>query len=448
MPNRTTVLLLTCCFILLFTAPLQRTLFAQAPTASNSAVPHAWVIPVEGTVDLGMAEFIRRAADEAVQNNADVLLLEMNTFGGRVDAAAEIRDHLLSVPLHTVAFVSKRAISAGALIALATNSIVMAPGATMGAAQPSPLDEKVLSYVRAEFASTAASQGRNERIAEAMVDASVSIEGLVESGEILTLTAQQAMEHGFIDFVADSRQQALDFFGYDKATVVEQRMTWTEQVLRFLTEPVVAQILLTIGFLGLLAEITSPGWGIPGSLGIVSLVLFFGSRFVVGVLGFGVIALFIVGLILLLIELFIIPGFGIVGVLGIAAIGTSLFLSFPEPAVAFQALAITALATIILIVLFLRRFQNAALWGGIVLKDNLLDSDDQPVAQHDEYLHKCGIAVTPLRPAGKVQIEDEILDAVSEGQFIKKGQQVQVIQAESMRLVVRSGTKSPDDIHE
>lgn len=420
--------------VVVFVSLLVAGALAQSPGTAPGVV---WVIPVEGTIEPGLSEFVLRALRDARQAGAALILLEINSFGGRVDAATEIRDAIFASPVPTAAFVADRAISAGALIALATERIVMKPGATFGAAQPQPLDEKTLSYVRAEFEATAEGRGRDPLIAAAMVDASVVVEGLSGPGQILTLTAASALARGYADFVASSRREALELLGYGGAPVVEAAPTWAEQVVRFLTDPLVAQILLIVGVLGLIAEVTSPGWGVGGTVGLIALALFFGSRFIVGILGVEAILLFLVGLVLILVELFVIPGFGIAGVLGLAGIGASLFFSFPDPRTAFQALAITAVAIVVTVVIFLRRFQGAALWGRLILTQKQEEEYRPTAADYSHLVGAVGVVRTQLRPAGRIEIDGEYYDAVSEGQMVAPGTAVRVVLVEGSRIVVR-----------
>lgn len=407
---------------------------AQAPAAPGTV----WVIPVEGTIELGLADFIKRVVSEAEAREVALLLFEINTFGGRVDAATEIRDAIIRTHVPTAAFITERAISAGALVALAADTIVMAPGATFGAAQPEPLDAKTLSYVRAEFEATAERQGRDPRVAAAMVDADVAIEGLVEAGQILTLTTARAVEHGFADHVAATRREALAALGLAGATVVVRQPGLAERVVRFFTHPVVAQILLVIGFIGLLAELASPGWGLPGSVGLACLALFFGSRLLTGLVGVEAVLLFVLGIVLVLLELFVVPGFGVLGIGGLVAMGAGLFMAFPDARTAVQALAIVAVALVALILLFLKRFQRSALWGRLVLKHEQKDEEYRAAADYSTLLGREGTAETTMRPAGRIKIGGEYYDAVSEGEFIPQGQAVRVVKVEGSRIVVRS----------
>lgn len=406
-----------------------------------------WVIPVKGTVETGLAEFVRRSVQDAHEADAGLILVEINTFGGRVDAATEIRDILLQSTVPTAVYISDRAISAGALIALAGQRILMTPGATIGAAEPRPADEKTISYVRAEFEATAERMGRDPQVAAAMVDTSVVIDGIVAAGQILTLTAAKAAEIGFIDHVAETRSEALNVLGYHNREIVEASPTWAERFVRFVTEPTVSQILLVIGYLALLAELTSPGWGLPGFVGVIFLGLFYGSRLITGLVGIETILLAFLGIVLIIVEIFLIPGFGIAGILGIGALGASIYYAFPDPSSALNALAITAVLLVVAAILLLRSVDRLARWKHIVLKTDLGGAEYTPVKGEERMLlvGKQGVATTPLRPAGIIEIDGEPYDAVSEGSFIPQGVPVRVVKVESTRIVVRPSKEQTDN---
>ncbi len=306
-------------------------------TLAQDKRPVVYVAPVEGIIDLGLAPFIKRVLDEATAAGAVAVVLEINTFGGRVDAAVQIRDSLLNARVRTIAFVNKRAISAGALIALAAQDLVMAEGGTIGAATPVQLGqpgekaeavgEKTVSYVRKEFRATAESRKRPPLLAEAMVDADVVIRGITEKGKLLTLTTDEAVKHKLVDQRADTLESALDKLGLGTPELRRAAPNWAENVVRFLTNPVVSSLLITIGMLGIILEIRTPGFGVPGALGITSLSLFFWGHWLVQLAGWEEVLIGVAGVILLLLEVLVIPGFGVAGMLGIAAIIASLILS-------------------------------------------------------------------------------------------------------------------------
>ena len=304
---------------------------------AQQARPVVYLVPIEGVIDLGLAPFVERNLDEAAVNGAAAVILEIDTFGGRVDAAVLIRDALLRSTVKTVAFINKRAISAGALISLAAEHIVMAEGGTIGAATPvqigmpgapaQPVEEKTVSYMRKEFRATAETRKRPPLLAEAMVDADVEVPGLIEKGKLLTLTTDEALEHKLADFRADRLDGVLSLLKLKNAEIHRAKETWAESLVRVLTHPIVSGVLIAVGTLGILVEIQSPGFGVPGSIGLTSLALFLWGHWLVRLAGLEEFLLIGIGLILLAIEVFLIPGFGIFGGLGIAALLGGLGLS-------------------------------------------------------------------------------------------------------------------------
>src|SRR5688572_3648734 len=212
-------------------------LMAQTPT------PVVYVVPIEGIIDLGLAPFLSRTIREAKEAGAAAVLLDINTFGGRVDAAVAMRDTLLNAPVRTIAFVNQRAISAGALIALASETLIMAEGGTIGAATPvvgggsgetQPADEKSVSYVRKEFRATAEVRKRPPAFAEPMVDADVEIAVVVAKGKLLTLAASEALEHRVAELTAPTVEAALAVAGIVGAETRHARQTGAETLVRFL----------------------------------------------------------------------------------------------------------------------------------------------------------------------------------------------------------------------
>ena len=266
-----------------------------APRLGHTGRPVVYVVPIAGVIDLGLAPFVDRVLEVAAGADATAVILEINTFGGRVDAAVLIRDALLRARVRTVAFVNKRAISAGALIALAAETIAMADGGTIGAATPvemglpgapaQPVAEKTVSYMRKEFRATAESRKRPPVLAEAMVDADVEIPEVIAKGKLLTLTTEEALQHQLADVRADSLAALLQSLDLTGADVRMASQTWAETLVRFLTHPVVSSLLMTLGMLGLIVELRTPGFGVPGALGLTSLGLFFWGHWLVRLAG-------------------------------------------------------------------------------------------------------------------------------------------------------------------
>ena len=406
-----------------------------APVASKGPI---YGVYIHGNIEGGLAAYAERAIRQAREAHARAIVFSIDTFGGRVDAATEIRDLILGLDIPTVAFIKGRAWSAGALIALACEKIVMSPGSSIGAAETIPREEKNISALRGEFEATAESRKRDPKVASAMVDADVEIKGLVDRGKILTLSAEKAKKVGFIDALASSPEEALKAVNIPGGDIIFVPVRVSEKIARFVTDPVVSSLLLALGFLGLLAEITTPGWGVPGTLGTLMLALFFGGRVIAGIAGLWAVAIFLIGVILLLIELFAIPGFGITGIAGILAILASLFMSFNDMAEAAGTISIAFLITITGGAFIVTRLGRSPFWGRLVLSHRQEKSEGYVSSEERaSYLGATGRTLTVLRPAGVILIGDKKLDAISEGEYIPRGVVVTVIHAEGGKLMVR-----------
>lgn len=400
------------------------------------------VVPIKGTIEYGVAAFLKRALAHAQDIGASAVLLEIDTFGGLVAAATEMRDAILESRVPVMGLVHGRAWSAGALLALSCEKLAMQAGSSMGAAESIPKDEKTISALRAEFEATARARGRDPKVAAAMVDVDIEIPGVVGKGKLLALAAEDAYDLGMCDAVVSGRPEALAMFGYGGASIVEMRPSFAELIARGVTYPLVAEILLTVGFLGIIVELLTPGFGIPGTVGLVSLALFFGGRMVAGLAGWEVVALFIVGFVLLAIEALVLPGFGVAGVLGIVAIFASLFLSFPTAAEALTVVTVAIFATLLLTIAFLvllssRRGPDRGPLAGLILRESEKSEEGYvPASRMDGLLGKTGIALTKLRPAGIVKIEGQRVDAISEGEWIEEHTRVRVVRVEGAKVVV------------
>lgn len=415
-----------------------------------------YVAPIEGVIDLGLAPYVQRVLDTAAADGAAAVVLEINTFGGRVDAAVQIRDALLDSRVRTIAFVNKRAISAGALISLATETIVMADGGTIGAATPvqmgqpgagsQPVAEKTVSYVRKEFRSTAESRKRPLLVAEAMVDADVVIPGLVDKGKLLTLTTEEALKYKLADFRADTVEDALQRSGLGGAQLRRLAPNWAENLVRFLTHPVVSSLLITVAMLGIIIELRTPGFGIAGGLGVGSLGLFMWGHWLVQLAGWEELLLALVGVVLLALELLVIPGFGIAGVLGILALLAGLVLSMLGPGNTAQFVMLVSGRVVLSIVfaliasLMLLRLMTRLPFGRRMILDTGLAADKGYASGPESdmrWLGKRGVAHSMLRPAGIADIEGERVDVVSNGEMIDAGRPIEVIRVDGNRVVVR-----------
>jgi membrane-bound serine protease (ClpP class) len=417
-----------------------------------------YVIPIDGVIDLGLAPYVERTLAEAAAQQAAAVVLDINTFGGRVDAAVLIRDALLRTPVRTVAFVNKRAISAGALISLAATSIVMAEGGTLGAATPvavgapgggaQPVEEKTVSYMRKEFRATAEARKRPPLLAEAMVDADVEVPGISEKGKLLTLTTDEALQHGVADARADTLEAALAAVGLRDAEVQRIPQTWAETLVRILTHPVLSSILLAIGMLGLIIEVQTPGVGLPGGVGLICLGLFFWGHWLVALAGWEELLLMGTGVVLLVVEIFITPGFGVAGLLGIGALLGGLGLSVVGAGATWEVMlraggrvAASLLLAVVGAAVMLRALPRLPFGRRLVLEEELTAQAGyaSPPESDRRWVGKHGTTLTPLRPAGIAEFDGERVDVVSEGVFLEAGQPIQVLRVDGNRIVVRSG---------
>ena len=406
---------------------------------------------IEGEIDLGLAPYITRVVNEAEENNASAIIFKINTFGGRVDAATQIKDAILSSKILTIGFINNRAISAGALIALSCNKIVMVPGSSIGAAtvvdqSGEKVGEKYQSYMRSEMRSTAERNGRRTDIAEGMVDERVVIPGLTDSTHLITLTSEEAYKYKIADTLITDYKNVLAAFDLKNAEVIQVKSNWAEEVVRFLNNPIISSILIMIGFFGLMAEIKTPGWGLPGTARLIALTLFFGSSYILQLASMLEILLFILGLILLLAEIFIIPGFGITGISGIALILVSIFLALlgSDPfldmrSVSMAIIQISASMVAALIgIFFLAKFlpKTSAFSRLVLAETQNADKGFVSFPSDTNLIGKTGIAFTTLRPGGTALIDDKKVDVVADSEYIEKDKKIKVIRVEGIKVVV------------
>ena len=413
-------------------------------------------IKLEGMIDPGVAAFMERVIEDAEADEVDAIVFEIDTFGGRVDAATVIRDAILDANALTIAFVNKRAISAGALISLACDKIVMTQASTMGATTPvdgsgTKGSDKTVSYMRAEMRATAERTGRDVKIAEAMVDERIDVPGLsAEAGRPATLTTEQALNYQIADETAETLIDLLKIYDLGDAEIVEIELNWAEHVLRILTNPVVTSILLAVAMFGLISEVRTPGWGIGGTLSLVALGLFFGSHLIVHLAEWQELGLFAAGLALLILEVVAIPGFGLVGLAGVGAMLASLVMtqlgdyqlwSIDEIAVVSGRLAASMIGAIVLSVVLLRSLSKFAAFNRLVLQSETPAADGYVSSsrEHDvDLVGSEGVSVSDLRPAGIGLIAGERIDVMTDGEFIEAQRVIVVVEARGSRVVVKA----------
>lgn len=436
-------------YIVLFIALLS----SQSPANAQNV----YVAPITGTIERGIAAFVTRVMADAESEGAAAVIFEIDTPGGALDAALTIRDAILYSDIKTIAFINPRAISAGALISLATNHIVMVDGGTIGAAtavdqQGNKASEKIISYFRNEMKATAEKTGRSSKLAEGMVDEDVDIEGLAPKGKLLTLTTDEAVENGIAEFkITDTKRSeqllaVLKHYQLEDANILRQTTNWSEVVVRWLTYPVVASLLMSLGFLGLIFEIQSPGWGIGGTLGLICLGLFFGSHLLVHLADWSEVMLFVLGIILVILDLFFVAGFGVLGIPGIGLMMVSLFLSLmgrtelwtlSTISDALTPLLAAMILTTILAIIMIRALPRSAFWDRLVLATEEKASDGYRSSPYEDLKGATGIARTDLRPGGTGEFNGRRISVATEGNFLEKDTPITVIEIEGSSIIVR-----------
>ncbi|GAC1656303.1 MAG: NfeD family protein [Vulcanimicrobiaceae bacterium] len=404
---------------------------AFAATGSQDVV----VVPIHGTIDEGMAHLVQRAVSEANAGGAKAIVLDIDTFGGLVSAATEIRDAMLDAKAPTYAFVSRRAWSAGALVTLSAQHIGMAPGSSIGAAEPIPTTIKTISALRGEFESTAMRNHRDAKIAAAMVDPNADAPDYKKHGAILTLDAQDAKRAHIADSIEATQSEFLGK-NHIAGTLQTAQYTWGEELARFATSPQVSGLLLTIGMLGLLIEMQTLH-GIAGFIGVSAFALFFGTHLYAGFSNGLVIALAVLGVLGILYELHVVPGHGAPGIIGGILLLLSVLLAFGIPFffIAVQTITPALVWTVGLIWAATRALpENAFLkritFAGVQGPDYVTSSDFRHLRG------QIGSAASFLRPAGKATIDGQRIDVLTEGDFIPAGTPIRVTRVEGARIFV------------
>jgi membrane-bound serine protease (ClpP class) len=414
----------------------------------------------------------KRAIEEAESLGADFIIIRMNTYGGLLDAADSIRTKILNSRIPVFVFIDNNAASAGALISIACDSIYMRPGGSIGAATVvnqtgEVVPDKYQSFMRSTMRATAEAHGRDTvisgndtivqwhrdpRIAEAMVDPSIYIEGIIDTGKVLTLTAEEAIQYGFCEGTAENIEQVIELAGIENYEIRQHTLTALDKVIGFLLNPLISGLLIMVIVGGIYFELQSPGIGFPIAAAATAAVLYFAPLYLEGLAENWELVIFLVGILLIAVEIFAIPGFGVAGISGILLVITGLTLAMVDNLVfdldwniAFAEvikkffIVITSMFLSFILSLYIGKqlftsstFAGLALDSTLEVKDGFLGVEGQT----RNLVGKTGLAESVLRPSGKVVIEDEIYDALSEYGFINKGEKVRVIKYEGGQIHV------------
>lgn len=406
----------------------------------------------------------QKAFEEAEALNAELILIQMNTYGGMVDVADSIRTKILNSKIPVYVFINNNAASAGALISIACDSIYMVPGSNIGAATVvnqtgEVMPDKYQSYMRSMMRSTAEANGRDPQIAQAMVDPRISIPGVIDSTMVLTFTPSEAIANGFCEAELKSISDLLHRLHIENYQIEKQELTFIDRIIRFLINPMVSGLLIMLIVGGIYFELQSPGIGFPLAAAFFGAVLYFAPHYIEGLAEHWEIVVFIVGLILLALEIFVIPGFGVSGILGILFIVASLALAmvrnigfdFELPDItqliySLLYVSVASLGGLAIAYYTTNKLFGTTRFGELSLMTVQKNEEGYSIKEssYTKMVGSKGIAQTILRPSGKVKIENSFYDAVAKIGYIEKGEKIKVVAYENAQLIVMKLDKSED----
>lgn len=421
-----------------------------------------FVVKLRGDVNPVMNRYTKLALEEAKAIEADVVLLDMDTYGGAVNDADDIRTRILNFDLPIHVFINKNAASAGALISIACDSIYMAPGSSFGAStvvdqQGKVVPEKYQSFMRSKMRSTAEAKGRDPEIAAGMVGKELSS----EKAEVISFTPKEAVENDYCEGIVSSIDELiieqLDISNY---RVVEFELSTTEQVIHWFLSPAVKSILVMLILGGLYLELQSPGVGLPLGVALIAVALYFVPSYLHGFLGVWELAIFFIGVALLLVEVFVLPGFGVAGILGIIMMITGLvmsmlnndgfnfdFVSMQEVINAFTVVMVSLIGAALMMLFGGTFITKSAFFRKLSLTDTITGkttistySEGKPSITATSFVGKTGIAYTDLKPSGKILIDDELYDGQAGSGYIEKDSEIRIVSDKGVSFKVKKVT--------
>lgn len=429
----------------------------MVPFSGVSRDSLVYKIEIREEIGPGIVRKLNKAFIEAESLKADAILLHINTYGGLLDAADSIRTRILNSKIPVIAFIDNNAASAGALISIACNEIYMRSGASMGAAtvvdgNAAVLPDKYQSYMRAMMRTTAEKRGKDPKIAEAMVDPRTYIPGVNDSGKVLTFTTTEAIKNGYCNGEAESVEEVLKVSNRSAFRVTSYQPTFLDNLISILVNPAVSGILLLLMLGGIYFELQTPGIGFPLLAAFIAAILYFAPLYLEGLAANWEILLAIIGLALLAVEIFVLPGFGIAGISGLILLVTAFTISMVgndgfnfemvDKNDLFRSLAIVLLATLggVLVAVFSagsivnsRRFLKMVNSGEMKASEGFVSTDNTQTT----LVGKTGITISFLRPSGKVSIDGKAYSANAESGFIETGKEIVVSRFDGLNIWVR-----------
>lgn len=443
-------------FILTFiTALLTSNVWSSDTISSSSKQAIVYQIDIKEEISPGIARQVSKAMKEAIAQKADVIMVRMNTYGGLLDAADSIRTSFLNSKIPVIVFIDNNAASAGALISIACEKIYMRKGASIGAAtvvteNAEALPDKYQSYMRSMMRATAEARGRDPRIAEAMVDPRIAIEGVNDSGKVLTLTSSEALKLNYCNGIAENEREVLQLAGITHYKTTTFQPNFIDRIIGWLIHPAISGVLILLMLGGLYFELQHPGIGLPLIVALLAAVLYFAPLYLDGLAANWEILVAVIGILLIAAEIFVIPGFGVAGISGLALLLFGLTSSMlRNDGLDFSGISTYAfsssIATVLLgitgaFVLFLftsRIFASSPIFKKMVLATELSSGSGYSAAISLPEIGSRGITASLLRPSGKVQINEHIYTASCESGFVEMDVSIEVVSIVGGHLIVR-----------
>ncbi len=396
-----------------------------------------YVVPIKGEINRATNYFVKNTIEELEHEGAKAIIFEIDTYGGLIDQAQQIKDSIISTDIPTISFVNNNAQSAGVLITIASERVVMAKNATIGSAETIPNTEKALSMWRAILRDTAQYRGRNSDIIEAMADKDIEIEGINEIGKLINLTSNEALEYGIADLIANDYQSILDNFNIKGSEIVKVEEGLQVKFAKAISSSTLSTLLLAIGLIGIAVEVFTPGFGVGGIASIIAFGLYFGGNILAGNSNWISLTFFVIGLILIVIE-GMVPGFGLPGISGIIFIIIGIIMAMANLRVAVLSLSIAIILTTIVIIIFVKLVYRSKIFNNIILSNKLhKDKGYIPSEDMEHLLGEEGTALSDLRPIGFIEIGSNKYDALSDGGFIVRNDKIKVVKVEGSKIFVR-----------
>lgn len=417
-------------FIMIFLLLSTINVFASEPSK-------AYVVPIKGEINRATHNYVRDVMNDLNNMDVEAIIFEIDTYGGLVDEAIKIKDIILSTNIPTIAFVNNKAASAGVLITIAGEHIVMSENAVIGSAETEPDTEKILSMWRGVLRDTAQFRDRDPLLLESMADRDIEIEGVIKKGKLLNLTAKEAKELGLADLLSSDYNEMLDEFGIKANSIELMEEGLQVKLSKYVASPYISTMLLTLGFVGLVVEILTPGFGLGGTISLMGFGLYFAGNILAGNSNWTSLVLFIVGLGLLVIE-GIVPGFGLPGIGGIVFILTGVALAMDSLSAALLSLSIAIIITTLVAIVMVKLGFKSKLLGKITLT-NKLESEKGYLSTNtmSALINLEGTSLTELRPSGFIIIDSQKYDALAESGYIPKDTAIKVVKVEGSKIFVR-----------